>query len=179
MTNPIPTELRPTYGGGSIPDVPAPVQSWYFLLMNIAFYALLTWYFDNIIPNEFGYRLPSYFFLTADYWGIETGKRKGVEAREWLEKEKKKTASVVHSQEDEDAVAEERLHALNEDFWPAIKIVNLRKVFSANPFFKSKNDKVAVDDLCLTFKESEVFALLGQNGAGKSTTIVSCQLIFS
>ena len=125
--------------------------------MNIGFYGLLTWYFDNTIPNEFGYRLPPYFFLTADYWGIETGKRKGVEAREWLEKEKKKAGtSVIYPDRDEDAVKEEREHALNEDLWPAIKIVNLKKTFFANPFFKSTNDKVAVDNLCLTFKEGEV-----------------------
>ncbi|TPX33176.1 hypothetical protein SmJEL517_g03814 [Synchytrium microbalum] len=172
LTNPIPIELRPTYGGGSIPNVPAPVQSWYFLLMNIAFYALLTWYFDTIIPNEFGMSLPWHFPFLASYWGIETGKRKGVEAREWLEKEKKKTADVKPPANEEDAVAAERVQTLSEDYWPAVKIVNLRKVFPTNPLgFKSTTDKIAVDDLCLTFKEGEVFALLGQNGAGKSTSI--------
>ena len=55
-------------------------------------------------------------------------------------------------------------------YHPAIRIVNLRKIYR-NGFFKRKEDKTAVKDLCLTFEEGKLFALLGQNGAGKSTTM--------
>ncbi len=49
----------------------------------------------------------------------------------------------------------------------AIKTVNLTKKYK---------DVTAVDGLCLTVKEGELFSLLGVNGAGKSTTIkmLSC-----
>ncbi|RKP05002.1 ABC-2 family transporter protein-domain-containing protein [Thamnocephalis sphaerospora] len=50
--------------------VPKPVQSWYLLLMNIAVFYLLTWYFDKIIPNEFGQRRKPWFFLAPSYWGL-------------------------------------------------------------------------------------------------------------
>ena len=36
---------------------------------------------------------------------------------------------------------------------------------------KEYGDLVAVDDVTLTAQPGEVFGLLGQNGAGKSTTI--------
>ena len=38
-------------------------------------------------------------------------------------------------------------------------------------FYKSTNDKHAVKDACITFNEGSLLALLGQNGAGKSTTM--------
>src|SRR5260221_3456571 len=45
---------------------------------------------------------------------------------------------------------------------PAIEMSHLRKVF---------RDFVAVDDLALTVQRGEIFALLGPNGSGKTTTI--------
>jgi hypothetical protein len=48
-----------------------PIWSWYFLIMNIGQFWLLTWYFDNVIPNEFGYARPPWFFLLPSYWGIK------------------------------------------------------------------------------------------------------------
>ncbi|ORZ10900.1 P-loop containing nucleoside triphosphate hydrolase protein [Catenaria anguillulae PL171] len=53
----------------------------------------------------------------------------------------------------------------------AVRIGNLRKVYRNSLFFASKTDKVAVRSLCLTLGEGELLALLGQNGAGKSTTM--------
>ena len=44
----------------------------------------------------------------------------------------------------------------------AIEVKNLRKLYK---------DVVAVDDISFAVKEGELFALLGENGAGKSTTI--------
>jgi ATP-binding cassette subfamily A (ABC1) protein 3 len=46
---------------------------------------------------------------------------------------------------------------------PAVQIRNLRKVYSGG--------KVAVEDLTLDLYEDHITALLGHNGAGKSTTI--------
>jgi len=38
------------------------------LILDIAFYSILTWYFDNVIPDEFGNRQPLWFFLLPSYW---------------------------------------------------------------------------------------------------------------
>ena len=47
-----------------------------------------------------------------------------------------------------------------------LKIQNLTKVY--------KGGKVAVDNLSLTVEKGDIFAFIGHNGAGKSTTIKSC-----
>ncbi|KAJ3299116.1 ATP-binding cassette sub- A member 1 [Borealophlyctis nickersoniae] len=166
----IPDNLRPVYGSGTIPDIPPPVQSWYFLLFDMAVYAILTWYLDNVIPNEFGYSLPPWFFLTAEYWGIEVGIRKGVREEAWLAREAGKKSAPVDADEDGD-VLESRQRALDASSPAAVRIVNLRKVYRNGWFKRSKEDKVAVKNLCLSFEEGKLLALLGQNGAGKSTTM--------
>ncbi|MEI6579741.1 MAG: ATP-binding cassette domain-containing protein, partial [Eubacteriales bacterium] len=43
----------------------------------------------------------------------------------------------------------------------AVETINLTKKFK---------DRTAVDELNLTIKKGELFALLGQNGAGKTVT---------
>ncbi|KAI8927014.1 hypothetical protein BC831DRAFT_399199 [Entophlyctis helioformis] len=166
MYNPIPAYLQPTYPDGGKPDIPPTVNAWYALLFDIVLYSVLTWFFDNVIPDEFGYSLPVYFFMLPSYWGFETGKSKAVDRADWL-------ANVFDSsarepvQEDSD-VSVERSRALSEAFWPAGKIVHLRKLYQT---FGSKDEKLAIKDLCLTLEEGKLLALLGQNGAGKSTTM--------
>ena len=49
---------------------------------------------------------------------------------------------------------------------PCIRVQNLTKSFGS---------RRVVDDLTFSVKNGEVFALLGHNGAGKSTTISLCR----
>ncbi|CAG8573287.1 3953_t:CDS:2 [Acaulospora colombiana] len=167
LYNSIPSKfITPYSASGSTPVVPAPVQSWYFLLMNIVLYSFLTWYFDKVIPDEFGnYRNPL-FFLTPSYYGIKF--KKSADLNTWLAKNKK--IGKNHDGEDED-VANERALAFDATRNFAVRICNLNKVYQQSMFVESKLDKVAVNDLCLTLKEGKCLALLGQNGAGKSTSI--------
>ncbi|KAJ3218065.1 ATP-binding cassette sub- A member 1 [Clydaea vesicula] len=164
----LPSNLLPNYGDNNQPQVPRPVDSIFYLLMNIAFYYTLTLYFDQIVPNEFGNYRNLLFFLTPSYWGFSN--KKELKNVEWLKKVKANSGGIVLDNEEEDVV-EERKVALSNEHWPAIKIVNLRKVFRKSRFYKSKIDKIAVKDSCLTFEEGKLLALLGQNGAGKSTTM--------
>lgn len=55
-----------------------------------------------------------------------------------------------------------------QDQWPSIKVVHLRKEYKN---WKGNVMKTAIHDTCVTFEEGKLFALLGQNGAGKSTTL--------
>ena len=80
------------------------------------------------------------------------------------------SGSPPHADEDPD-VADARQRALNPNSEAAGRVVNLRKVYpGSRHFFKVTPSKLAVDDLSLTLSEGRLFALLGQNGAGKSTT---------
>ena len=45
-----------------------------------------------------------------------------------------------------------------------LKIEHLKKEYP-------KSDRVAVDDISIELRPGEIFGILGQNGAGKSTTI--------
>nr|KAJ3419409.1 ATP-binding cassette sub- A member 1 [Polyrhizophydium stewartii] len=171
LYSPLPSTSLPVYGDNKPPDVPAVVQAWYLLIMDCFVYGLLLWYFDNVIPNEFGMSFPPWFFLTPNYWGFETSSAKSTNRREW---QKRNTSGKVmiplEGDEDSDVVAA-RERALDPEYFPALKIVNLRKVYHNSMFFASKLDKIAVRNSCFTVEEGKLLALLGQNGAGKSTTI--------
>ncbi|KAI8053322.1 hypothetical protein BDF22DRAFT_683893 [Syncephalis plumigaleata] len=144
--------------------VPAPVYSWYMLLMNIGVYLLATWYFDKVIPSEFGQRRPLWFFLMPSYWGL-THRSAGQIDHSLL-----KPAQESIENEDED-VRLERTIATDLSIASAIRVLGLRKLYHNSLFRRSSKDKVAVQNLSLALREGELFALLGQNGAGKSTTM--------
>ncbi|CAG8495111.1 18204_t:CDS:2 [Cetraspora pellucida] len=168
LYNAIPDVYLPVYSDSNIrPSVPPPVQSWYFLLMNIGFYFILTWYLDKIIPDEFGNYKNPVFFLTPSYYGIKFKKTFDLQA--WLNRAKKASISQ-HTGEDED-VARERNLAFDSTHECVVRICNLSKIYRKNLLIKSVFDKFAVNDLCLTLKEGKCLALLGQNGAGKSTSM--------
>jgi ABC-type multidrug transport system fused ATPase/permease subunit len=155
------------YGDGTTPIVPAPVQSIYLLLMDCVFYAVLTWYFDAVLPNEFGYSLHPLFFLSAVCKTRLTvdwsGKGTKQDAKEWQKSQVDSTSNFSTERDDKDVRAE-TYKVLNPKVVDkfAVQILHLRKKFK---------EKSSVKDLCLSLEEGELFALLGQNGAGKTTTM--------
>jgi hypothetical protein len=68
----IPADLLPIYNDNTSPQVPPPGTQFYGLLFNIVFYGVLAWYLDQVIPTEYGFRQPPWFFLTTKYWGFES-----------------------------------------------------------------------------------------------------------
>ena len=52
-------------------------------------------------------------------------------------------------------------------------------IIEATHLFKQFNDIVAIDDLSFSVPEGKIFGFLGQNGAGKSTTIGCCLLLLN
>ncbi|KAJ3123094.1 ATP-binding cassette sub- A member 1 [Nowakowskiella sp. JEL0407] len=168
--------LLPSYGGNK-PNLPLPIDALKLLIMNLFFYGILTIYFDNVIPTDFGVSSPPWFFLTPAYWGIKISQKKrggGVEGeRQWFNMvcEAWKKVGVKDDEENEEGVEVERKKALNPETKAAVHVLHLRKVYRASIFYKSKNDKIAVKDSCFTLEEGKLLGLLGQNGAGKSTTI--------
>ncbi|KAK6097421.1 hypothetical protein MT418_003039 [Batrachochytrium dendrobatidis] len=164
---PISATLLPAYSDGITPKIPALIVSWYFLIFDIIFYGVLTWYFDRVIPDEYGSSLVPWFFIQPTYWGLESQKQRKVDREDWLDEVMATSAREKMEREDSDVLVE-RSRALSAAFWPAAKIVHLRKVYTS---YFGKEEKIAIKDLCLTFEEGKLLALLGQNGAGKSTTM--------
>ncbi|KAJ3267738.1 ATP-binding cassette sub- A member 1, partial [Terramyces sp. JEL0728] len=165
LYNKFPATSLPSYGSAGLPDVPAPIQAWYFLIMNCFFYGILLWFFDNVIPNEFGASRPIWFFLTFDYWGIQTASSKSTDKKVWQERNAK--MSIPEEENEDSDVVAERKRAFSDDYFPSLKILNLRKVYKT----LGGKEKVAVRNSCFGVEEGKLLALLGQNGAGKSTTI--------
>ncbi|KAJ3314632.1 ATP-binding cassette sub- A member 1 [Blyttiomyces sp. JEL0837] len=163
----LPSSLAPIYSSGTA-YLPAPIQAWSFMFMNIFIYAALLWYFDAIIPDEYGTRQPLYFFVLPSYWGFSTKSKQADE--EWLRRVSAEKALPVEGDVDSDILAERDIALTSTEQFP-VRLVNLNKTYAKYPFISSKLDKVAVRNSCLTLQEGKLLALLGQNGAGKSTTM--------
>ncbi|CAD8160982.1 unnamed protein product [Paramecium pentaurelia] len=108
-------------------------------------YFLLFLYFEQVIPNEYGVAKEPLFFL----------KRNKVQIKEndlfaQLKSEDNDVSSAIYHEEIKYSVP------------PSIIIKNLQKKFGTLK---------AVDNISLSLYESEIFCLLGHNGAGKTTAI--------
>ncbi|KAJ3314893.1 ATP-binding cassette sub- A member 1 [Boothiomyces sp. JEL0838] len=162
----IPSDYTITYSDGISAVPPAPVMMLYWFLIDIIFYAILTWYLDCVIANEFGYKLPYNFPITSSYWGLNV-KRDMVDSKAMLMHAINSNNDPLPKGIDPD-VLRQREMALSKDYWQSVKIAHLRKEYTT---FSGKVAKTAVFDTCIAFETGKLVALLGQNGAGKSTTI--------
>ncbi|KAJ1505036.1 hypothetical protein HMI54_006371 [Coelomomyces lativittatus] len=167
----IPASYIPNYDNAVV-TVPQPYVSFLLFLMNIAIYITLTLYFDRIIPDVYGKRDPIYFFLLPSFWF--GSKNENAELDQFINSNQPLGSKPEFREENEDVdVAAERRITFDKSINKAVRIGNLRKEYHRFPCINWKTDKVAVKSLCLTLEEGKLLALLGQNGAGKSTTM-SC-----
>ncbi|KAL2633831.1 hypothetical protein R1flu_005310 [Riccia fluitans] len=128
-------------------------MAWIFILLTTDFllYGMLAWYLEQVLPSEYGGRLPPWFLFMPSYWFGDTKTRSSSEYE-------------MLGTDSDDIIWEDQVEpVVGEDQRAAMKVKNLKKVFSGG--------KVAVDGLSLTIYENQITALLGHNGAGKSTTI--------
>lgn len=122
------------------------------LVADSVLYILLAWYLEQVVPSEFGARQPPWFLFSPSYWRTYTANEESV------------TYQKLNTTDTMDDIVEGEIEPLFTDGQEAsIHIQGLRKVFS--------DGKVAVSGLTLDFLEDHITALLGHNGAGKSTTI--------
>uniref|UniRef100_A0A2C9L5H4 ABC transporter domain-containing protein n=2 Tax=Biomphalaria glabrata TaxID=6526 RepID=A0A2C9L5H4_BIOGL len=120
------------------------------LVVDTILYALLTVYFDHVIPGEYGVRYKPYYFLQYSYW---------CKSRKSDEMTHLTIPRMSFSQtSDVEAVPGEIEDKV------AIRISHLTKTFK-------QDDKTfnAVNGFCLNIYESHITCLLGHNGAGKTT----------
>ncbi|CAM9287239.1 unnamed protein product [Heterosigma akashiwo] len=129
------------------------------LFADAVLYGLLAWYFNQVMPSEWGTQRPWYFLVTKSYWcpGL-AGRQAFQDADALLAKDESEGNPNVQKVSGD-------LHAqLAEGSCVALR--GLLKVF-ATP----TGPKKAVHDLGLTMYRGQITALLGHNGAGKTTTI--------
>ena len=157
----LPDNLLPVYNAaGRRPKVPPPVQTWHFLIMNIVVYGALAIYLDQVLPNEFGQRKEFLFFLRREFWGLKT-----IE-----DPEIPKDSDPTDAEEEPDVRQErDRVYSAT-DADAQVRLINLCKSYYPDILQRGTPVK-AVNRLCLALKEGQLLAFLGQNGAGKSTTM--------
>lgn len=138
------------------------------LALNFIIYGISAWYFENILPNEYGSNLSPYFMFTPSYWCTPT-----IDDNTFN----------IYNHPAESPNTRNRRDTLNESDNNSIehvsdtmidkarlKIRQLRKVFTSG-YGRYKQVNVAVHGLNLTLYADQITSLLGQNGAGKTTTI--------
>nr|XP_010596853.1 ATP-binding cassette sub-family A member 3-like [Loxodonta africana] len=118
------------------------------LLFDAFLYGLVAWYIEAVFPGEYGMPKPWNFFLLHSYWFGES-----------TEKNKDRTQFY-------ETIQSKYFEAEPTDLVAGIQIKHLRKTFRVQ-----KTTKIAVKDLSLNLYEGQITVLLGQNGAGKSTTL--------
>lgn len=117
------------------------------MLGDCVLYLVLAWYLQHIMPGEYGVKRKPWFFLKWSFW---------------------KTRDVYPTQTRVEEIEIDRLRPDietrdNTDKRATLEIHRLTKYYD--------NKKLGVDRLSLNVYQNEITALLGQNGAGKSTTM--------
>uniref|UniRef100_A0A8C4WZM9 ATP-binding cassette, sub-family A (ABC1), member 12 n=1 Tax=Eptatretus burgeri TaxID=7764 RepID=A0A8C4WZM9_EPTBU len=129
---------------------------WWMLLIDSIIYFLLGWYIHNVFPGKFGLRKPWNFLFSSAYW-------RGVCGIKF-----KQNIDILPSFANNLITGDTLEKDLPKNQVPMNVVgVALQDVTK----FYSKRNCAALKNLSVEFFENQITALLGHNGAGKSTTI--------
>lgn len=139
------------------------------MILDTLLYCAIGLYFDKVLPREYGQQYPWNFIFQKDFWRkkrivnhssssfkVKTAGKNSVSADNLFGQDTFKPAIETISLDMKQQELDGR----------CIQIRNLHKVYATK-----KGDCCAVNSLQLTLYENQILALLGHNGAGKSTTI--------
>lgn len=125
------------------------------LIFDIFFYLILGWYLDKVVPQSYGVAQPWYFCFSPSYW------RGGSSP----------SSSAVASDDHELLEVDPKRAANFEAASAELKVgLQARKLVKHFPS-EDGNPVIAVKDFSIDMYEDQIFALLGHNGAGKTTSI--------
>lgn len=137
------------------------------LLFDFVVYSFLAWYLDKVMPTEFGVQLKPTFLCSRSYWKRRSGSDGGPATdRSPLLKGGGDGGVVDGGMGDEVDAADVQAVGPDVAARPGVRIQRLVKEFDGQ-----EGKKTAVDRLTVSMYEGQITALLGHNGAGKSTTI--------
>ncbi|XP_027928069.1 ABC transporter A family member 1 isoform X2 [Vigna unguiculata] len=139
------------------------------MILDTLLYCAIGLYFDKVLPREYGRRYTWSFIFQRDFW------RKKKIVKHGSSGSNVKVSGKISESEgniSREYTSRPAIEAISLDMKQqeldsrCIQIRNLHKVYATE-----KGDCCAVNSLQLTLYENQILALLGHNGAGKSTTI--------
>lgn len=132
------------------------------MIVDIFLWTILGWYLDQVLPKEFGIRQPLHFPFLSSYW-LDRPRHQVLPAELVGEDDGSPARTVGHNTVEQ---VPDAIRSRTQASGTEVRTIGLRKEFST-----PTGTKVAVEGLHLTMFEGQILALLGHNGAGKSTTI--------
>ena len=139
-------------------------------------YLFLGYYLQNVIPHEYGMAKPFYFLFTPSYWCGE--KEKEEEQKVEIYNEAKEENKKVKKDEDllsNNSIFDDNPHKEDDNFQNEDLYRDRNKdedVFMLRNVTKVYDDgKMACNNISFNLFRNEIFALLGRNGAGKTSLI--------
>jgi ABC-type transport system involved in cytochrome bd biosynthesis fused ATPase/permease subunit len=144
-------------GNVNVPEYPL-AGSIAWLYADAVIHLIIAWYLDNVLPGEFGVKLPFWFVFSPKYWRHIFCSRNSATSST--------TASVQTSTPALNGT-DHTAHVATA----AVEVSGLVKMFRKNALYDSVHDKLAVNGVSFSIAEGQVFSFLGHNGAGKTTTI--------
>ena len=133
------------------------------LILDIFIYLFLGYYFQNVLPKDYGVRKP-WYFIFKKIFRIKSKKIKyNVNYEDGrLTITNEENTNIINDTSNNSFQSEE----IYKD------MINPKDCLRINNLVKKFNDgKVAVNHVNLNLYKNEIFALLGHNGAGKTTLI--------
>ncbi|XP_006903041.1 PREDICTED: ATP-binding cassette sub-family A member 13-like [Elephantulus edwardii] len=128
----------------------------WMILFDSCLYFICGWYFSNLIPGTFGLKKSWYFPFTLSYWKNIRG---------LVEKKYYINSNLLFFNENFVSKGSSLQHQEGnlEEGHLGVTLLSVTKEYEPN--------KVAIKDLTVTFHSNQITALLGTNGAGKTTII--------
>ena len=151
-------------------------------IFDFFFYLFLGYYLENVIPHDFGIKKSWYFLCTKSYWSNKK-KKKIITIEDKKEELSDSKSSELFSEIDssfqkniisqhKDSIIQLKRSSTKFESEEIYEVKNINEIFKIRDLVKKFPDgKVAVKGVSLNFYKDEIFALLGHNGAGKTTFI--------
>ncbi|XP_076233119.1 cholesterol transporter ABCA5 [Calliopsis andreniformis] len=124
------------------------------MTLDIILYACLAYYFDSVIPSEYGIKRSAWFCFTPGFWCQRKAPR--------VPSSNGESNSFIPGEE------------TNRDIEPVVREMKGREAIRIVDLYKSyqkcrKAEIKAVNGINLTIYEGQITAILGHNGAGKTS----------
>lgn len=132
------------------------------LVIDSVLYGLLALYFDKVIPSEYGVSLPWYFPFTKGFWMGHTNNDEGLNQTE---------LGLIKEEEERIRTDMRNNRNIEEPDPGLLKQIEGGQAMVVRGLRKHFGNKVAVDGIDLDMFKGQIFALLGHNGAGKTTSL--------